>query len=128
IARVYADRGVRVALETGQETADTLAELLDELGDTGVGVNFDPANMILYGMGDPVEALRRLAPWVRQAHIKDAVAAERPGEWGREVVVGEGEVDWAGFCATLRAAGLGVGLAIERETGEPRVEVLRPAA
>ncbi len=127
IARVFAGRGVRVALETGQETADTLAELLAELGDTGVGVNFDPANMILYGMGDPVQALRRLAPWVRQVHIKDAVASERPGEWGTEVPVGEGDVDWAAFFATLRDAGLRVDLAIEREAGDRRVEDVRRA-
>lgn len=127
IARVFASRGAHVALETGQETADTLAELLAELGDTGVGVNFDPANMILYGMGDPVQALRRLAPWVRQVHIKDAVASERPGEWGTEVPVGEGDVDWAAFFAAMRDTGLRVDLAIEREAGDRRVEDVRRA-
>lgn len=127
VARVFVDHGVRVALETGQETADTLAELLTDLGDTGVGVNFDPANMILYGMGEPVQALRRLAPWVRQVHIKDAIASERPGEWGTEVPVGEGDVDWAAFFATLREAGLRVDLVIEREAGDRRVEDVRRA-
>ena len=127
VARVFAGRGVRVALETGQETADTLAELLAELGDTGVGVNFDPANMILYGMGDPVQALRRLAPWVRQVHIKDAIASGRPGEWGTEVPVGEGQVDWAAFFDVLRAAELRVDLVIEREAGNQRVEDVRRA-
>ena len=127
IARVFALRGARVALETGQETADTLAELLAELGDTGVGVNFDPANMILYGMGDPVQALRRLAPWVRQVHIKDAVPSERPGEWGTEVPVGEGDVDWAAFFEALRDTGLRVDLVIEREAGDRRVEDVRRA-
>ena len=127
IARVFADRGARVALETGQETADTLADVLAELGDTGVGVNFDPANVILYGTGDPVRALRRLAPWVRQVHIKDAVAADRPGEVGREVPVGEGDVDWTAFFAALRAAELRVDLVIEREAGEQRVADVRRA-
>ncbi|HEX7090135.1 MAG TPA: sugar phosphate isomerase/epimerase family protein [Longimicrobiales bacterium] len=127
IARVFVDRGTRVALETGQETAATLAEVLAELGDTGVGVNFDPANMILYGTGDPVRALRRLAPWVRQVHIKDAVAAEHPGELGREVPVGEGDVNWTAFFAALRAAELRVDLVIEREAGEQRVADVRRA-
>jgi L-ribulose-5-phosphate 3-epimerase len=127
IARVFADRGVRVALETGQETADTLADVLAELGDTGTGANFDPANVILYGTGDPIRALRRLAPWVRQVHIKDAVAADRPGEVGREVPVGEGDVDWTAFFAALRAAELRVDLVIEREAGEQRVADVRRA-
>ena len=69
VADGFADQGVRVALETGQETAETLAGVLAEL--EGVGVNFDPANMILYAMGDGVAALGRLAPLVRQVHIKD---------------------------------------------------------
>ncbi|HIA27537.1 MAG TPA: hypothetical protein EYN79_05370, partial [Planctomycetes bacterium] len=86
--------GVKLALETGQESAATLEGALEALGRSDVGVNFDPANMILYGMGNPVEALVRLAPRVAQIHIKDALASEVAGEWGSEVVVGTGEVDW----------------------------------
>ena len=76
---VFADQGVRVGFETGQETAETLLDVLDELDRPTAGVNFDPANMILYGMGDPVAALERLGRHVRQVHVKDARAATRPG-------------------------------------------------
>ena len=127
VADAYAERGVRVAFETGQETAETLLGVLDEIGRDSVGVNFDPANMLLYAMGEPVEALRLLAPRVFQVHIKDAVQTEVPGTWGEEVPVGTGQVDWAAFFEVLNGAGLGVDLMIEREAGSARVEDMRTA-
>lgn len=128
VARRFLERGIGVALETGQETADTLLEVLGELGDLRVGVNFDPANMILYGMGDPITALERLAPHVRQVHLKDALPAVRPGEWGTEVAAGEGAVDWDAFFRILRERLPAVNVMIEREAGAQRVEDIRQAA
>jgi len=127
ITDAFAARGVRVALETGQEQADTLLGVLDELDRPDVGVNFDPANMVLYGMGDPVAALRRLAPRVAQCHIKDAVATETSGTWGAEVPVGEGNVNWPAFFVVLRDAGLICDLMIEREAGGDRPGDIRLA-
>jgi L-ribulose-5-phosphate 3-epimerase len=126
IVTIFADEGVTVALETGQETADTLLHALHEVG-AGVGVNFDPANMILYGMGEPVAALRRLAPWVRQVHIKDAIPSGTPGEWGVEVPVGSGAVDWTAFFAVLAELPLRPDLVIEREAGTNRIADIRTA-
>lgn len=127
LADVFADVGIRVALETGQETARTLLDVLDELNRPSIGVNFDPANMILYGMGDPVAALQELAAHVVQIHIKDAQPAARAGEWGEEVVVGAGAVDWAGFFQVIQDRGLDVDLMIEREAGANRVDDIRKA-
>jgi sugar phosphate isomerase/epimerase len=83
--------------------------------------------MILYNKGDPVEALRTLGPWIRQVHIKDAVKTRTPGTWGEEVPVGEGEVDWPAFFATLRKIGFSGNLVIEREAGARRVADVRAA-
>jgi L-ribulose-5-phosphate 3-epimerase len=127
VADVFAREGVVVALETGQETASTLAAVLMELDHPSVGVNFDPANMILYGMGDPVGALEVLGRWVRQVHVKDAVSSLTPGEWGTETRVGEGVVDWTGFFGVLRRVAPGAALVIEREGGQRRVEDVRLA-
>ena len=117
----FAEAGVHVALETGQESAETLRELLEELALPHLGVNFDPANMILYDMGDPVDALRTLAPWVRQIHLKDAVRTRTPGAWGAEVPIGSGEVDWPAFFRVVREEKLSIELFVEREAGEDRV-------
>ena len=120
VADVFGDHGVGIALETGQETAATLAAVLGELSRPAVGVNFDPANMILYGMGDPVEALRDLAAHVRQVHVKDARPAERPGTWGTEVPAGRGAVDWDAFFDVARHLAPPVRFVIERESEDDR--------
>jgi sugar phosphate isomerase/epimerase len=122
IAGLFAGRGVDLAFETGQETAETLADALDDLACPTVGVNFDPANMILYGKGDPVAALRRLAPRVRQIHIKDATPTAEPGTWGTEVPAGTGAVDWDAFFATATSIEPPVDFVIEREAGDDRAD------
>ena len=127
VARAFAEHGVRLGLETGQETAPVLLDLLAEVGRPDVGVNFDPANLILYGTGEPLEALRALRGRVLQAHVKDARAPARRGEWGSEVPVGEGEVDWPAFLAEIEAAPQRIDLVVEREAGERRVEDVRRA-
>ncbi len=121
VVDVFDDQGVRLAFETGQETADTLLHALADLQRPAAGVNFDPANMLLYGMGEPVEALRKLAPHVRQVHIKDARRTKVAGTWGEEVPVGTGEVDWRAFFGVIAERELSVDLMIEREAGSDRL-------
>ena len=78
---------MRVALETGQESAVTLLEALADLGRPEVGVNFDPANMILYGAGDPIDAIETLGRHIAHVHVKDATLSTRPGEEYRSQTV-----------------------------------------
>ncbi len=127
VADVFAGRGIRLALETGQETAEGLKILLETLDHPAVGVNFDPANMLLYGKGDPVEALHVLGPWIRQVHIKDAIPSSVSGQWGEEVAAGHGRVDWPAFFTGLDHAGFAGDLVIEREAGSQRVADIRLA-
>lgn len=128
IAEPFLARSIPVALETGQESAVTLIEALDALQEDRIGVNFDPANMILYGMGDPVHALELLAPRVMQVHLKDALPATREGSWGTEVPAGDGAVDWTAFFGVLERDLPQVGIMIERESGDSRIEDIRQAA
>jgi len=127
VADAFAAEGVDLGLETGQETADALKHFLEVLDRRNVGVNFDPANMILYEKGDPIAALETLAPWLKQCHIKDARRTKQSGTWGDEVVVGTGEVDWRRFFGVLDRIGYKGDLCIEREAGNQRVEDIRAA-
>jgi sugar phosphate isomerase/epimerase len=127
VAEIFAAADIAVALETGQETAAGLAALLVRLDRPNVGVNFDPANMLLYGKGDPVEAVRLLGRWIRQVHVKDALQSTVPGTWGEEVAVGTGQVDWPVFIAALAEVGFTGDLVIEREAGDQRVNDIRLA-
>ncbi len=121
VADLFAAENITLGLETGQETAASLETVLQKLARGNVGVNFDPANMILYDKGDPIEALRILGPWIRQVHIKDACRTKVPGQWGAEVPVGTGEVKWPAFFQTLEALGFAGNFVIEREAGNQRV-------
>jgi len=127
VADLFAAEHIELGFETGQETAETLAAFLRHLGRPNVGVNFDPANMILYDKGDPIAALRVLAPWLKQCHLKDAKRTKVPGTWGEEVPLGQGEVDWPAFFGTLKELGFSGPLCIEREAGNQRLADIQTA-
>jgi len=86
-----------------------------------VTVNFDPANMILYDMDEPIEALRKLVSHVQQVHVKDAKRTTVKGQWGEEVVVGTGQVDWVAFVRILAETDYEGDYIFEREAGDDRV-------
>jgi L-ribulose-5-phosphate 3-epimerase len=121
LANIAADNGVILLLETGQEAAPELRHFLEKLDHPSVGVNFDPANMILYDKGDPIEAVRVLAPWIRHLHVKDATRTKQPGTWGTEVPWGDGEVGMQRFLGVLEEISFDGAMAIEREAGDNRL-------
>jgi sugar phosphate isomerase/epimerase len=105
-----------VHLETGQESADELLQFLASVARDNLVVNFDPANMILYGIGEPIAALEKLGSHVRSVHCKDAKWAAHPGkEWGTEVPLGDGDVGLENFLKALQKIGYTGPLTIERE-------------
>jgi L-ribulose-5-phosphate 3-epimerase len=116
--QMAAEKGVTLAFETGQESALLLRLTLDELKSPSIKVNFDPANMLLYDMGDPIHAVEILGPDIRSVHVKDARRPTIPGHWGEEVPLGEGEVNIPRFLRTLKAIGYTGPLVVEREVGD----------
>jgi L-ribulose-5-phosphate 3-epimerase len=118
VGRLAADAGITLAFETGQETADLLRTTLDELRAPNLKVNFDPANMLLYDMGDPIRAVDILGPDIHSVHVKDARRTRVPGEWGEEVPLGEGEVNMPQFLRALERVGYCGPLVVEREVGD----------
>lgn len=121
-----ARHGQTFALETGQERAQVLLRFLKDVDRPNLKINFDPANMILYGTGDPIEALATLAPHVVSVHCKDGDWPPKnvPGALGKERPLGEGSVGIARFVRTLREVGFLGPLNVEREA-ENREERLR---
>jgi sugar phosphate isomerase/epimerase len=129
--RMLADKAgehnVTLLMETGQESADELRGFIEKLHHPALGVNFDPANMILYGKGNPVEAVGILGPWIKHVHIKDALRTRMPGEWGTEVVWGTGEVNAVEFLKALKLVDFAGALAVEREGGDDRLGDIKSA-
>ena len=111
------EHGQSFALETGQETAEHLLAFIEDVARSNLKVNFDPANMILYGMGDPLEALALLKHRIVTVHCKDGVRPdpEQPDALGEERALGTGSVGIPGFVQKLREIGYTGILSIERE-------------
>lgn len=116
-----AQHGQTFALETGQEPAQVLLDFIHDVNRDNLGINFDPANMILYGTGDPIEALAILGPHVLSVHCKDGNWPDRSvaGALGVEQPLGQGAVGIERFLRQLRHVGYSGPLAIEREAHDP---------
>lgn len=112
------EHGVTLLIETGPDPADLLTAFLDALARPNVQINFDPANIVAYGSGDPVQAVAHLRGRIALVHVKDALASKRPGaDWGGEAFPGSGEADIPRVVSKLRATGYRGPLLIERRTG-----------
>jgi sugar phosphate isomerase/epimerase len=112
-----AKNGQNFTLETGQEPAHVLLRFIEDVGQPNLKINFDPANMILYGTGDPIEALGVLAKHVVSVHCKDGdwPPRDQPAALGVERALGEGSVGIDRFIHALKGAGYRGVLSIERE-------------
>ena len=108
-----------LCLETGQETGEALLHFIQDVGRSNVRVNFDPANMILYGTGDPIPALKLVGKYVAGVHCKDGTPPTAPDQLGKDVPLGQGDVGIGRFIQTLADLGYKGPLTIEREiTGD----------
>jgi sugar phosphate isomerase/epimerase len=110
-----------IHLETGQETAKALLQFISDMHRPNLFINFDPANMILYGTGEPIEALKIVGRYVRSVHCKDANWSDQPMvTWGTEMPLGHGQVNIPLYLQTLKEIGYAGPLTIEREIPQDR--------
>jgi sugar phosphate isomerase/epimerase len=123
VSQLAKEKNITVAFETGQETADLLRRTLDDLKCPNLKINFDPANVILYDMGDPLRAVEILGPDIRSVHVKDANRTKEEGTWGEEVPLGQGQVNIKKFVDTLKKVGYKGPLCIEREVGDQKQRI-----
>src|SRR5262249_34196713 len=123
VADLAKQKGVTVAFETGQETADLLRRTVAELKCPNLKVNFDPAKMVRHDKGDPIRAVEILGPDIRSVDVKDAIRTTTPGQWGEEVPLGKGQANIRQFVKTLKKVGYRGPLCIEREVGDQEQRV-----
>lgn len=140
----YADSmGSHFAIETGPEVAATLKQLLDSLGSKGVGINLDPANLVMVTGDDPAAAVHTLKDYIVHTHAKDGVMLVRGnpeviyGEieteiqnmtYFKEVPLGTGSVPYAKYLQALDDIGYRGYLTIEREVGDnPKADIATAA-
>ena len=128
------ERGLYFCFETGQETPVVLRRCMQDIGRGNLGVNLDPANLLMYGNGNPLDALDLLGPYIHDVHAKDGDYPNNGRELGPEKVLGQGRVNFPALVAKLKSFGYAGPLTIEREISGPQqtedikraIAVLRP--
>jgi len=126
--------GLEFWFETGQETPITLLRTIEDVGTGNLGINLDPANLILYGKANPVDALDVFGRYVRGVHAKDGLYPTNGRELGKEVPLGQGKVNFGTLIPRLKSLDFEGHLTIEREISGPQqiediksaVELLEP--
>ncbi len=109
------EKGITFLFETGQETPVTLLRAIEDIGADNVGINFDTANLVLYGKANPVDALRVFGKYVRDLHIKDGLYPTDGRHLGQEVAAGEGIANFPMIVKMLKDLGYNGSFTIERE-------------
>jgi L-ribulose-5-phosphate 3-epimerase len=128
VAEYCKRNGQNFRYETGQETPITLVRAIQDVGLNNQGVNFDLANLILYGKANPVDAIEILGPYVQGIHAKDGLWPTNPKDLGEEVPIGKGKVDFPRIIARLKEMKYAGAVTIEREiSGEKQIEDVRGA-
>jgi len=120
VASFLGDRGQSFWFETGQETPVTLLRTIEDVGADNLGVNYDPANLLMYGKANPVDALDILGEYVRGVHAKDGEYPKSGRELGEEKPLGEGRVNFPVFISKLKELNYSGSLTIEREISGPQ--------
>jgi len=101
--------------ETGQESVEVLKNTIEDIGTANLGINFDPANLLLYDMDEPSYLVEKLGKYVMHVHCKDGVRPEKKGILGTETPLGEGKSGFENLLRKLYSLGYRGPLTIERE-------------
>ncbi len=120
LAEFMKEKGVDLLLETGGESPVTLRRLIEDAAEGNIFANLDTANLIMYGFGNPVDAVVTLHPYIRSVHIKDGLPPEDPKELGKETEFGEGHADFPRIFNLLNRYGFDGPYIIEREISDEK--------
>ncbi|MCL2499138.1 MAG: sugar phosphate isomerase/epimerase [Defluviitaleaceae bacterium] len=115
LAHYYKDFGLRLNMETGQETPIVLLRVINDVGTGNLGINFDPANFLMYGKANPIDAVKMLGPYINGVHAKDGEYPTNGAELGKEKPLGEGRVGIQSFVQAIKDVGYKGAITIERE-------------
>ena len=118
VASYCKELGLGFWFETGQETPVVILRVIEELGLGNFGINLDPANLLMYGKGNPIDSLEVFGKYVRNIHVKDGMTPTDGKRLGREVQVGKGMVNFPRFVKRLHEIGFDGEFIIEREIAE----------
>ena len=116
--------GIDIYFETGQETPVTLLRAITDIGTGNLYVNYDTANLVMYGKANPLDGLKVIGKYVRALHAKDGKYPVNPDELGKEVPIPTGEVNFPAILSSLKTLGFKGSITIEYELGEQNSEYI----
>ena len=119
LAVFYKEMGLKLNMETGQETPVTLLRIIQDVSEDSLGINFDPANLLMYGKANPLDALDIIGTYVNSVHVKDGEYPANGMRLGEERPLGLGPVNVRAFVEKLKKIGYDGALTIEREISGP---------
>ncbi len=123
IAEYCLANGQELLFETGQETPITLLRTIEAVGTGNLGINLDPANLIMYGKANPVDAIDVFGKYVMEVHGKDGVYPISGNDLGAEMKIGDGKVDFKALLSALKTLGYDGNIIIEREiSGDEQIK------
>jgi L-ribulose-5-phosphate 3-epimerase len=126
VALYCEQKGIGFWFETGQETPVVLLRTIERVGTSNLGINLDPANLVLYGKGNPIDAFDVFGKYIRNIHVKDGMYPTNGNELGLEVPAGEGKVNYPELIRKLKEYNFNGELIIEREiSGEQQLKDIR---
>jgi L-ribulose-5-phosphate 3-epimerase len=124
IAEYALKQGIDIYFETGQETPVTLLRALQDIGTKNLFVNYDTANLVMYGKANPLDGLKVIGKYVKALHAKDGTYPVNPNELGKEVPIPGGEVNFPAIISSLKKLGFDGSIVIECELAGKNNEYL----
>ncbi len=125
IAKRLKKEGMNLLFEIGPDSPVSILRIITEVGTGNLFVNLDTANIIMYGCGNPVDALTTFGKYVRNTHFKDGLPPTDPYKIGQEVTIGEGSVDFEKVIKKLKKLGYDRFITIERELEGDNTDILK---
>jgi hypothetical protein len=113
-------KGLEFWFESGQETPVALRRLIEDVDMPNLGINFDTANVVLYGKGNPLDSTEIFGKYIKNLHAKDGLYPTNPRKLGMEVPIGQGKADFPAILKTLKDLGFSGEIIIEREISGPQ--------
>jgi L-ribulose-5-phosphate 3-epimerase len=124
IGNYAAEQGINIYFETGQETPVTLLRAITDIGTGNLFVNYDTANLVMYGKSNPLDGLKVIGKYVKALHAKDGMYPVNPDALGKEVPIPTGEVNFPAIFSYLNKLGFNGHITIEYELGEQNKEYI----
>lgn len=124
LSKYALSKGIDIYFETGQETPVTLLRAISDIGTGNLFINYDLANLVMYGKSNSLDGLKILHNYIKAIHAKDGEYPTEPYNLGKEVPIPHGEVDFPAIIAYLKRINFKGNITIEYEISDKNYDYI----